>query len=243
MSFARAVADANTNRHIALIKVTQGGTSLTTDWNPTSGYMYATLTNLARVALQALANEGSTYTLRGMIWHQGESDGSLSTSSYQAKLTDFINAVRRDFAVTNLPFVVGELATNRSLTVRQAQFNVSEIMPYVGFASSSNLPTLATNDPHFTASSQLTMGQRMAAALEVPPLRFEAITRAGNSVLLSATGLAQLRCRLVGTTNLPLPLSQWSLITTGRFDASGRLAFTNALAPASVAWFFSMVEE
>ena len=168
LAFARAVADANTNRSIALIKVSQGGTSLSSDWKPTSGYMYATLTNIARVALQSLTNSGAQYTLRGMIWHQGESDGSLSTATYQARLTEFIAAVRNDFGVANLPFVVGELATNRSLTVRQAQLNVSETVPYVGFASSSNLVTLAPDDPHFTSEGALIMGQRMAAALEIP---------------------------------------------------------------------------
>jgi hypothetical protein len=228
LAFARAVADANTNRRVAIIKVSQGGTSLSSDWKPASGYMYATLTNMTRVALQGLTNSGVPCTLRGMIWHQGESDGTSSTATYQTRLTEFIAAVRNDLGVSNLPFVVGELATNRSLTVRQAQMNVAESVPYVGFASSSNLVTLAPDDPHFTAPGVLVMGQRMAAALESPPVRFTEIHGAGASLSLTAAGLACSTCRLLMATNLSLPLGQWRAVATNTFDAGGQVTFSAA---------------
>lgn len=240
LSFARTLADADPERHLALIKVTQGGTSLSADWNPAGGYMYATFTNLTRTALQALTNEGARHTLRGMIWHQGESDGSLTTVAYQSMLTNFINAVRRDFGVTNLPVVVGELATNRSATVRQAQFNVSETMPYVGFASSSNLPTLAANDPHFTAASQLTMGQRMAAALEIPPPTLTNASLVGTNLLLTATGLARATCGLETTTNLIGSPGSWTVVATNTFDAAGRTIFAQPFRPDGPAVFFRL---
>jgi iduronate 2-sulfatase len=243
LSFARTLADAAPDRRLALIKVTQGGTSLSDDWNPAGGYMYATLTNIARTALQALTNEGAYYTLRGMIWHQGESDGSVATATYQSMLTNFINAVRRDLGVTNLPVVVGELATNRSITVRQAQFNVSESMPYVGFASSSNLPTLAANDPHFTATSQLTMGQRMAAALEIPPLTLTSASLAGTNLLVTAAGLARATCWLETTTNLPASPGSWAVVATNVFDASGRTIFGQPFRPDAAAVFFRLQAE
>ena len=243
LSFARAMADANPERHIAIIKISQGGTSLAGDWNPASGYLYVTLTNFARTALQLLTAGGSSYTLRGMIWHQGESDGSSSTAVYQARLTEFISSVRRDLEVTNLPFVVGELATNRSLTVRAAQLNVSQELPYVSFASSSNLPTLAPDDPHFTSSSVITMGQRMAASLETPPLQFDVITRANGNVVMTAFGLAGSSCRLLHTTNLQLPVNQWVNVHTGRFDSFGSLSFTNPVAVGSRGSYFRLVAQ
>lgn len=240
LSFARALADAHPNRLLALIKVTQGGTSLSNDWNPAGGFMYATLTNLTRTALQALTNEGASYTLRGLIWHQGESDGSLSTADYQSRLTGFINAVRRDLGVTNLPVVVGELATNRSVTVRQAQFNVAAIMPYVGFASSSNLATLAANDPHFTAPSQLTMGQRMAAALEIPPSTLISASVAGTNLLVTASGLARAACWLEATTNLTGSPWSWTVVATNSFDAAGRTTFVQPFRPDAAALFLRL---
>ncbi len=240
LSFARTLADAAPDRQLALIKVTQGGTSLSSDWNPASGYMYATFTNITRTALLALTNESARYTLRGLIWHQGESDGSSTTEAYQSMLTNFIHAVRRDLGVTNLPVVVGELATNRSVTVRQAQFNVAEIMPYVGFASSSNLATLAADDPHFTAASQLTMGQRMAAALEIPPLILTSASVVGTNLLVTATGLAGATCGLEATTNLAGLPGSWTVVATNAFDATGRTSFAQPISPDAAALFFRL---
>ncbi len=240
LSFARTLADSAPSGHLALIKVTQGGTSLSSDWNPASGYMYATFTNITRTALLALTNEGARYTLRGLIWHQGESDGSSTTEAYQSMLTNFILAVRRDLGVTNLPVVVGELATNRSITVRQAQFNVGEIMPYVGFASSSHLATLAADDPHFTAASQLTMGQRMAAALEIPPLILTSASVFGTNLLVTATGLAGATCGLEATTNLTGLPGSWTVVATNTIDASGQTTFAQPISPDAAAGFFRL---
>ncbi len=238
LAFARTVADANPNRRVAIIKVTQGGTSLTHDWNPTTGYLYVTFTNMSRVALQALTEEGARYTLRGMIWHQGESDGSLSTAAYQAELTAFIAAVRRDLGVTNLPFVVGELATNRSATVRQAQRNVAQVVPYAGFASSSNLPTLLSTDPHFTAASQLIMGQRMAAALETPVPALTGMAHTGTHLTFTASGLGQSYCWLRTTTNLAQPFTDWTVAATNFFDAQGRASFNQPIVFTMPGKFF-----
>lgn len=242
LAFARTVADADTNRRIAIIKVSQGGTSLSSDWRPASGYMYATFTNVARTALQSLTNSGARYTLRGMIWHQGESDGSSSTATYEARLTEFIAAVRGNFGVANLPFVVGELATNRSVTVRQAQFNVAQNIPYVGFASSSNLVTLAPDDPHFNSAGALIMGQRMAAALEVPPIRFAGLTQDTNGLLLTAAGLARSTCRLLASPDLALPRTQWTVVATNRFGADGQAAFSG-LNLSGGTQFFTLVAD
>lgn len=240
LAFARTVADANTNRHVAVIKVSRGGTSLSSDWKPATGYMYATLTNIARRALQALTNTGAQYTLRGVIWHQGESDGTSSTSTYQTRLTEFISAVRKDFGVTNLPFVIGELATNRSDTVRQAQYNCAAVIPYVGIAVSSNLATLAPDDPHFTTPGALIMGQRMAAALEVPQVAFTSVSRIAGDCVLTASGLALSPCRLLAATNLALPPSQWMIVATNSFDGSGAVKFTNAASAASLQKFYAI---
>lgn len=148
--------------------------------------------------------------------------------------------MRRDLQVTNLPVVVGELATNRSVSVRQAQFNVAETMPHVGFASSSNLSTLAATDPHFTATSQLTMGHRMAAALEIPPLKLTNAALAGTNLLITATGLARATCFPEATTNLTGPLESWGAVATNVFDASGRTTFVQPLLPDAPALFFRL---
>jgi hypothetical protein len=239
LSFVTSLAAANPDLHVALIKVTQGGTDLNTEWNPFGGYMYVCLTNTARAALEALATEGASYTLRGMIWHQGENDTSgTAATNYETNLTQFITAVRRDFGVTNLPFVVGELATNQSTytIVRQAQLNVAQKVPYVGFASSDALQTI--DRVHFDAAGAVSMGQRMAAALEVPPLKFVSATCSGSNLVLTASGLGAAPCRLLSSTDLAVPIATWIPVSSNAFDAQGRLTFTRPITPATNRQFY-----
>ena len=229
LSFARTVADANPTRHLALIKVTKSGVNLNSNWNPSGGYMYRTFTNTVRNALAALANAGATYTLRGMIWHQGESDTSGSAeANYETNMTRLIASVRRDVGVTNLPFVVGEIATNKSEIVRTAEYDLSQTIPYVGFASSDGLQTY--EGTHFIAPDVLELGRRFAAGLEVP---WPAIisTRKNNSTLtLETSGLAAAHCTLLTATNLAVTATNWTVQASGVFDANGRCGFTNPIS-------------
>ncbi|MEP6663728.1 MAG: sialate O-acetylesterase, partial [Verrucomicrobiota bacterium] len=239
LSFVTTIAAANTNQRIALIKVTQGGTDLNTEWKP-GGYMYICLTNTARAALQGLASEGASYTLRGMIWHQGENDTSGSAATnYETNLTQFINAVRRDLGVTNLPFVVGELATNKTIIVRQAQFNVAQNLPYVGFASADALQTI--DNTHFDSAGVVTLGQRFANALEVPPTKFISATQNGGDIVLTASGLARASCLLLTTTNLSV--GNWVPVSTNFFDGDGKLTLTFPIMPVPTQQFFALHPE
>ena len=242
LSFARTIADANPQRQIALIKVTQGGTTLNGDWNPAnpgSGYMYVALTNTVRVALQALTDAGASYTLRGMIWHQGEGDSSGSAATnYEANLTQLIAAVRRDVGVANLPFVVGELATNKSSLVRSAQVNVAQKLPYVGFASADALQTI--DSTHFTSGDVLTLGKRFAAGIETPTTRITGLSRNATNWVLTAVGLGRAPCRVLAATNVGLPLASWAPLSTNSFNAAGQLALTNMVAPGGQQEFYTV---
>lgn len=228
LSFAKAITDANPNRRVALIKVTQGGTSLSSDWKPSTGYMYATLTNMAGIALQHLTSAANTYTVRGMIWHQGESDSSGSAlANYETNMTQFIAAIRRDLGIANLPFVVGEVATNKVEELRAAQLRLSENIPWVGFASADALVTV--DGTHFNSDGVLLIGQRFAAGLETPPLKFISWSATTNTLVFSASGLARSSCRLLASTNLTLSSNSWSAISTNSFNGSGEFRSTNGI--------------
>jgi iduronate 2-sulfatase len=172
LSFARALADAGAARPLALIKVTQGGTSLRRDWNPEGGYMYVAFTNAVREALARLRAEGTEATLRGMIWHQGESDVGAGPAAYETNLAAFVATVRRDLGVPELPVVIGEIATNKSPEFRAVQRAVAERLPRAGFASADGLPTV--EGTHFTTDSVVELGRRFAAGLP------EAVRNAGR---------------------------------------------------------------
>lgn len=167
LSFARALADRCHEQHLALIKVTEGGTSLRKDWDPDGGRLYHTFTNSVQEALGLLKSNGDTYTLRGMIWHQGEADVSAGAALYVTNLTNFIQCVRRDLGSPRLPFVIGEIATNHPPAFRQAQASATNLVVGTSFASADGLTT--GDGLHFRTAGVLELGRRYANAM-IPAL-------------------------------------------------------------------------
>ncbi len=169
VSLAKALAAHDTDRHVAIIKVSQGGTSLRVDWSPTGGenYMWQTFVNKVPEALAALTADGSAINLRGLFWHQGESDGS--NPNYESDLAAFIATVRTFLGEEELPFVIGELERDhvtppvRSRTYQLAAMAaVADADPHTIVVSSEGL--LTTDGTHFTSEGFIFFGHRMAAA-------------------------------------------------------------------------------
>ncbi len=164
VSFGRKLADDQSGCKLALIKVTQGNTSLNKDWSPAGNYLYVTLTNTVAVALRELAEHGDRYKVRGMIWHQGESDVNGGADKYEKNLTAFIASVRHDVGLPELPFIIGEIATNKEASFRAVQHKIADETPHAAFVSSEGLET--AEGTHFKAASVLELGRRFAAAAE-----------------------------------------------------------------------------
>lgn len=171
LGFGRAYSAARPGRGLALIKISRGGTSLWTEWlpgepgQPTSqGHCYRDgLESVAR-ALKALAGRGGQAALRGVLWHQGESDSQRTEEHYQQMLTTFITHLRRDLGRADLPFVIGEVYDNGNRdAVRAAQAEVAQTVPHCALAPASGLTT-SDGGTHFDAASQLKLGQRLAEA-------------------------------------------------------------------------------
>lgn len=241
IGFGRTLADAQPSRHLALIKVSKGGTSLSSDWNPSRGYLYATFTNQVPAALADLTAEGHTYVVRGMIWHQGEADVSLGGPRYYTNLTAFIGAVRRDLGLANLPVVVGEIATNKDAAFRQWQCQVSQDVPWVGFASADGLETF--EGTHFVSRDVLELGRRFALGFKPPPAQITRLASAGAVWTFDAGGLAGAPGVLLCSTNLSLPLTNWTAIASNKFDSLGRGQFTNQLSTGKRQQFFRLKVE
>ncbi len=61
----------------------------------------------------------------------------------------------------------------------------------------------------------------------------------GNFIIAGTNGVANWPCALLETTNLTLPLNQWTLVDSNYFDSSGNLNFTNTL-PAQPPTFYRL---
>lgn len=161
-----------TGRRIGLIPAAQGGSSLD-DWNPARAAegtrsLYGALLDRVR---RVTATPG--VELGGVLWYQGESDGSDAASAdYAERLDAFVGALRRDLGTADLPFLAVQIGTV-SLSpppgdwtaagwdrVREALRRLPERVPYAGYASAIDL---ATNDgTHLETPSLIRLGRRLA---------------------------------------------------------------------------------
>lgn len=184
VSFVNALRQANpTGNNIAVIKVSRGGTNLRSDWSPT-GFMYQGLVTEVNAAMQALTGSGDTGVIRGMLWHQGESD-SNSLDSYQGRLETLIGDVRTLVGDPLLPFVIGELGQEKPEAFRTLQQTIADENAGVGFASSLGLGT--PDGTHFDTAGQVVLGERFAEQIAI------LTPEPGSLVLLGLGGLIVLR--------------------------------------------------
>lgn len=107
-SFGIAMADNDPYTIIGLIPCAVGGSPIDT-WKPgvldknTQLYPWDDMVKRLKIALR----HGE---LKGILWHQGESDSNLrSYKEYKSKLIDLINRVRAEAGDRKIPFVAGEL--------------------------------------------------------------------------------------------------------------------------------------
>lgn len=173
VSFGKSLAETSPDRRLAIVKVARGGTNLLSDWDPSAapvngpkGYMYAGFETTIHEAIEALNALGHSVEVRGVLWHQGESDEGQGQAAYEANLTELIRVVRDDLGYPNLPFVIGELESVDSGRegVRTAQANVAAAVRFAEFVPSTGL--LLYDGAHFTAASQIELGQRFAATMQ-----------------------------------------------------------------------------
>jgi hypothetical protein len=102
ISFARVMADATPGVTIGLIPCAVGGTPLER-WSK-GGDLYKQAVVRAKLALK----DG---TLKGILWHQGESDSGAEDKarSYGERLAKMIASLRAELGAGEIPFVAGKL--------------------------------------------------------------------------------------------------------------------------------------
>lgn len=166
VSFGPAMAEQADGRRVAIIKVSRGGTSLARDWDPelpNEDALYKLLIHTVQTALAELADNGDTGHLRGMVWHQGESD--RNSTVYADRLAEFIQHIRKDLDQPALPLVIGEVFDNGSRDIVRAQQHLAaEKIDHAVCVPCEGLN--APDNTHFDAESLVTFGQRMARAMQ-----------------------------------------------------------------------------
>lgn len=156
--FVRTYQKANPRVKVGIINWARGGSSIE-EWHPDHKLkLYpAAVSN----TLAALSIEGE---LKGILWHQGESNSKRS-HLYPTQLKDHIQRLRLAFNQPKLPFVYGQIGLwnkdyvsfNKMITKQPKN------IPNTSCIKTNNLTNF---DPyHFDHQSQLIMGQRYAVEM------------------------------------------------------------------------------
>lgn len=149
-NFARTIRKYRPAKEIGLVVNAKGGTALS-EWMPGTHFYDEAVSRV-----KASAQQG---TIRGVIWHQGESDIS-KLEAYLPNLKILITQLRTDLGISDLPFVAGHIAEDQP--GRKAFNDLIDRLPgQVAFTAVVRGRGTQTFDrTHFDTNSQLLMGKR-----------------------------------------------------------------------------------
>jgi hypothetical protein len=150
-SFAKAMGKANPKAMIGLVVNAKGGSSIE-QWG-TDKKFYQDIIQRAKAAQK-------TGTLKGILWHQGESN-SNQPEAYLTLLKALVENLRNDLGTPKLPFVAGEIKEGEKINAEIAK--LTGAVPHTGVASSKGLKTM--DRWHFDAPSMITLGERYASEM------------------------------------------------------------------------------
>ena len=164
ISFAKAMLGRGSKQTIGLIPAALGGSPIEV-WQPNAVYLkkfhpYDDALARARLAMR----QG---TLKGIIWHQGESDNdSLHVAVYLEKIAALINRFRTDLQQPNLPFVAGEIGYfNKADYFNRIINQLPEKVPFTAVVSARGLSDKG-DELHFDTASARELGKRYAVAMK-----------------------------------------------------------------------------
>lgn len=166
LSFARKMLEANPKITIGLIPCAVGGSPLKR-WEKGA--------DLYTAALGRALAATKIGTLKGVLWHQGETDAGKAdaAASYESRLVKMIASLREDLGRPELPVVVGEIGRflkpdkqPHADAVRAAIKRVPSIVPHSAFVDSEGLEHKG-DSLHFDTASTRELGVRYARAMQL----------------------------------------------------------------------------
>ena len=143
-AFAKTMLAANSSTPLLIVSNAKGGTSIRL-WK--KGQLF-----YKEAICQTKAAERHGGILKGILWHQGESDSK--DAQYLDKLKTLIENLRSDLGAPNLPFVAGQIKKGTLINDQIAK--LPKTVPHTAFVPSNGLTTM--DGTHFDAASIKKMG-------------------------------------------------------------------------------------
>ncbi|MCI0674150.1 MAG: P1 family peptidase, partial [Phycisphaerales bacterium] len=226
VGFARALHRAGW-RDVAIIKVYANFRRDAHIWPwGEGGELFAAWTKFVDARLAEVATEGRTTRICGFVWHQGIDDAihGKFAGQYERNLSDLIGVLRKRYATERTPFLLARSVNSRiaqpnpdgegtspMAQVRRAQVNVAETVPYAAWIDVDDLPNVNTH--HFSADSQLVIGQRFGEAFLKLQEKSELAPSPSRQVASDAVASSRPRARDLGIRFGVLPTGELNAIT------------------------------
>jgi hypothetical protein len=164
ISFAKGMLGNNKKIKIGLIPCAVGGSPVSV-WEP--GAFYAPNFHPYDDALKRVRLAMQQGVLKGILWHQGESDNdSVHASLYVEKLTTLINRLRTELHQPYLPFIAGEIGYFiKDDFINKVINQLPQQVLNTAVISAKNL-TDKGDQLHFDTPSARELGKRYAEAMK-----------------------------------------------------------------------------
>lgn len=163
ISFAKEMAAKGKHVKIGLVPCAWGGSPIRV-WEPDSVYLKAKPYNFAIARMKIALQYG---VLKGILWHQGESDNSPAAATvYLDKLKVLINRFRQDLNAPDVPFVAGEIGYfgKKPAVINDVINELSKAVKHTAVVSAAGLTDKGDNT-HFDTRSVQELGKRYATAM------------------------------------------------------------------------------
>ncbi len=154
-----------TGQPVTIVKVAFDNTNLR-QWAP-GGILWKDMVRFVQGIESADARSGQTDVVGGFYWVQGEADAGVPAwaAEYQANLTKFVVALRRDLVPASAPIVLAKMWVAQSPVgsskVRAADAYVAAHASHVFTVDTKELPRYSDH-VHLLDTSELTLGEQMA---------------------------------------------------------------------------------
>ena len=168
-SFGIEIAAADPDITVGLIPCAAGGSPISS-WEP-GGYHAQTKSHPYDDALVRAKKALESGVLKGILWHQGESDSQPGKAElYRANLHSLIGRFRARFAAPNVPFLAGQMGqfaerpwSDAKKLVDAAHRDLARDVAHCAFVNSDGL-THKGDQVHFDTGSYRELGRRYARA-------------------------------------------------------------------------------
>ncbi len=168
-TFGLKIAKASPGVTIGLIPCAVGGSPIET-WEP-GAFDKATKTHPWDDAIKRAHAALAAGTLKGILWHQGESDSNVERAPlYSQRLHQLIARFRTTLAAPEVPFLAGQMGifpenpwSPEKIIVDQVHQDLPKQIENSAFVSAEGL-THKGDKVHFDAASYRELGRRYAVA-------------------------------------------------------------------------------